>query len=292
MLGKRGLSELRAAAYLYAIEQCDGKREAARKMRVSVDTLNKYIEFLEEDCGTELLCTTGSDIQLTARGKKITSYMSKIERVLQHMYEVVSERDKLNGDIRLLWNLSIRSIIISSELWNFLKCHSNCTIYSMSVDAGADINKFDCNIALVQQIPQKGDWEVVYSKKIRFGFFATSYYLKKHGYPLNVQDMLKNHYMIFKKGTEIWLENGKEIVANAQHKVYVSDTSFMVKESVENDVGIGLLPLSFVRYGLVCLDNIPCNTKTNAYILVRKSQVNDKQINLFCEYLKEIIKPA
>lgn len=102
MLGKRGLSELRAAAYLYAIEQCDGKREAARKMGVSVDTLNKYIEFLEEDCGTELLCTTGSDIQLTARGKKITSYMSKIERVLQHMYEVVSERDKLNGDIRLL----------------------------------------------------------------------------------------------------------------------------------------------------------------------------------------------
>ncbi len=289
MLGKRGLSELRAAVYLYAIEQCSGKREAARKMGVSVDTLNKYIEFLEEECGTELLCTVGNNSQLTSRGMKIASYVAATERILQHMYAVVSERDELKGSIRLLWNRSIRSSIISADLWNFLKRHSNFTVYSTTVDVCSDINDYDCDVALVISPLANDKWEIICSHRIHFGFFATSRYLKKHGYPVDMQDMLEKHQLIFKKDTDKWLKNGEELMAAAKHKAYISDASFVVKDSVENDVGIGLLPLSFVRYGLVCLDNIPCETNTCAYILVRKDLAENKQIGLVCEYLKEII---
>ena len=292
MFGRKILSELRAVAYLYAVEQCAGKRDAAKKMNVSIDTLNKYIEQLEEECGTELLCTVGNCSQLTSRGKKIAAYAAGIEQALQHMYAVVSERDELDGEIKLLWNRSIRSSIISSELWSFLKRHKQLTVLSTSVDKDIDISGYDYDIALVSTLPKGDDWELVCSKNIRFGFFATSRYLNKAGYPVDMEDMLKNHHMIFKYDTAEWLKHGNEIMEKAQHKAYVSDATFMVRDGVENDVGIGLLPLSFVHYGLVCLDNIQCRTDTTVYIVAKKARRNVKSVMLIREYLKEILKNA
>lgn len=290
MLGRRVLSELRAVAYLYAVEQCAGKRDAAKKMGVSIDTLNKYIEQLEEDCGTELLCMVNNCSQLTSRGKKIVAYAADIERVLRHMYAVVSERDELEGEIRLLWNRSVRSSIISSDLWGFLKRHKRLTVLSTSVDEAVDSSNQDYDIALVSSLPKGDDWELICSKDIRFGFFATSRYLNKNGYPVDMDDMLENHHMIFKHDTADWLGHGDRIMEDAKNKAYVSDASFMVKDGVENDVGIGLLPLSFVRYGFVCLDNIKCSTHTPIYIVTKKAKRNIKSVKLVGEYLKEILK--
>ncbi len=290
MFGRNVLSELRAVAYLYAVEQCAGKRDAAQKMGVSIDTLNKYIEQLEEECGTELLCMVNNCSQLTSRGKKIAGYAVGIERVLQHIYAVASERDELEGEIHLLWNRNIRSSIISSDLWGFLKRHKRLTVLSSSVDKNVDISGYDYDIALVSSLPTGDDWELVYSKNISFGFFATGKYLSKTVYPLDMDDMLENHHMIFKYDTAKWLKHGDEIMEKAKHKSYISDAAFMVKDGVENDIGIGLLPLSFVRYGLVCLDNIPCSTNARAYIVAKKARYRDKGVKLVSEYLKEMLK--
>lgn len=290
MFGKKTLAELKAVLFLYAVDRYEGKRGAAKKMDVSVDTLTKYIEDLEEECGSELLSSSGSGCKLTSKGLRFADYAAEIEQVLQHMYILLSERDEIGGEVRLLWDHNIRANIMSSDLWTLLKKHKNITITSRTIGSGENIKDFSYDIALFYHLPAGGDWELIYTQPAKSRFFASSGYLKKYGYPMNLEDMLENHRMIFKHDCQDWLKNGKYLMENAKHKVYVSDMSFTVNDAVHNGIGIGILPPSFVRYGLVCLDNIPCEVMVNIYVVAHRDFRNINRVRVVGEYIKEMLK--
>ena len=86
MFGKKALADLKALFFLYAVNQCEGKRKAAKAMGISVDTITKYIRYLEQECGTDLLNSCGGESKLTPRGLKFASFAAELERELKNLY--------------------------------------------------------------------------------------------------------------------------------------------------------------------------------------------------------------
>ena len=290
MFGKKTLADLKAVLFLYAIDRYDGKRSAAKKMDVSVDTLTKYIHDFEEECGTQLLSSNAGGCRLTSHGLRFADYAAEIEHELQHMYTLVAERDEVKGEVRLLWDHNIRANIMMADLWTLFKKHKNIAIISNSFDSTTDIKNFSYDIALCYRLPPGNEWELIYSSPVRAKFFASTSYLKKYGYPMDLNDMLENHRMVFKHDCDEWLKNGKFLLEQAKHKIYISDTSFMVNDAVRNGIGIGILPRSFSRTGLVCLDNIKCEVTANIYVIAHRDFKSLSRVKIVGEYIKEVLK--
>lgn len=292
MFGKKTLADLRAVVFLHAIDRYEGKRSAAKKMDVSIDTLTKYIQGFEEECGAELLNTDGGNCRLTPRGLHFAEYAAEIERELQHMYTLVAEKDEIKGEVRLLWDHNIRANVLISDWWVLLKKHKNITIISRSFDSIANIKNFSYDIALSYRLPPGNDWELIYTSPVKSKFFASTTCLKKFGYPVDMDDMLENHRMVFKHDSDEWLKNGKFLLDRAKHKVYISDLSFTVNDAISNGVGIGVMPYSFAHSGLVCLDNIPCEIAANIYVIAHRDFKSLNRVKVVGEYIKEILKKA
>ncbi len=289
MFGKKTLADLKAVLFLGAVEQYEGKRSASKKMDVSIDTLSKYIEAFEAECGTELLAANGSGARLTARGLQFAEYAGEIDRTLQHAYAMMTGEDEIKGEIRLLFDHNVRANLLTTDLWNFMKKYRHVSIISRFAESIRDIKNFSYDLALSYHLPAESDWELVYSGPVKSKFFASGAYLKKYGYPRSLQEMLEKHYMIFKYDSTDWMGSGQYLMEHARHKVYVSDTSFMISDAVANGVGIGILPPSFVRYGLVALDDIECDMSATIYMIAHRQSFQLRRVQILAEHIKEIL---
>ena len=49
MVNKKDISIIESLLFLQAIDQCAGKRKASETLNISIDTINKYIESLEDE---------------------------------------------------------------------------------------------------------------------------------------------------------------------------------------------------------------------------------------------------
>ncbi len=292
MLGKKALADFKAMMVLQAINQLDGKRKAAKELDISIDTLNKYIENLEKDCGGKLINSSGTGSSLTVRGEQVAIWAREILRDLNHMYIMMSEREELKGEVKILWDENARANTINADLWNYLKKNKNVTLVSTTITDVDEWVNYSADL-MVSNVRWLGDeWEEIYSKDIRGGYFASSQYLKKYGYPKNKEDMLENHRMIFLRDEYSWLFGEEEYIDRARHKVYLGDSSFATNEAIESGVGIGLMPLYFAKKGLVCLDSIECNALGTVYLSVHKVSREVQRVKVMAEHLIAMIDNA
>jgi len=104
--------------------------------------------------------------------------------------------------------------------------------------------------------------------------------------------MLQKHRMIFLRKEFSWIKGIEKDMAEATHKVYLSDSSFATNEAIENNVGIGIMPLSFVKKGFVCLDNIKTDASGTVYLLTHKESKDTQRVKVLTEYLKSMLDKA
>ena len=292
MLNKKALADFKAMLVLQAINQLDGKRKAAKELDLSIDTINKYIETLEKDCGGKLINSTGSGTSLTVRGEQVAGWSREILRELNHMYIMMSEREELKGEVKILWDENARANTINSDLWSYLKKNKNVTLVSTTITNVNEWKNYSADL-MVSNVRWLGDeWEEIYSKKIFAGYFASSQYLKKYGYPKDKEDMLKNHRVMFLRDNYAWLQGVDDDIKNASHKVYMSDSSFALNEAIASGVGIGLMPLYFAKKGLVYLENIESNAVGTVYLSVHKVSKMVQRVKVMAEHLIAMINNA
>ena len=78
MINKKDVSMIESLLFLQAINQCSGKRKASETLATSIDTINKYIEYLEDELGVTLISTNGRGSSLTNVAQRIVSKVDSI----------------------------------------------------------------------------------------------------------------------------------------------------------------------------------------------------------------------
>ena len=175
---------------LHAIKKSSGKRNAAKFLNTSIDTLNKYVNNLESELGVKLVASDEKGCTLTPKGEKVVAIADVLKQHLQQAYAIVpSETNVKRRGAYCIWARARSNMYVCLE--ELLEQSPDLSLFIDTFDKAPDMHKMAYDICMSYTVPKGEDLVVVYSRKVKFGFFASSEYLAKHSYPQDLNDLLK-----------------------------------------------------------------------------------------------------
>ena len=266
MINKKDLKNLEGLSLLTAVAQTTGKRQAARVLNTSIDTINKYLSDFEKEMGMKLIDANSRGSTLTPAGRKLVDKAGRIELILNEIYAMKPSRTEIKGQIRVGIMTEIGALLLMDGLNEFLDSYPGLTIVSITADTDQNSNDMSYDVGLSFAKPVWNNSVILHTKEIEFGFFASAEYLSRYGYPVNLEDMLQNFRIVVKvdeRGETSWFH---DLFSRARNICYSSNASFAVNEAVRHGVGIGVMPIHCKNDDFIRLGNIPCDVKLTMYL--------------------------
>lgn len=291
-MNRKDLDLIEAICALHTINKCMGKRQAAHDFGISVDTLNKYLDNLENELGYKVLASNGRGSYVTNRGETLVEKAEAIEKILSSLRVDFSDRKDISGDVRVGMSLMISANLLARDIGDFFVRYPNISLNSF-VFTDADFNDSkisNVDVALTSEIPNSSDLVVIHSKKIELGFFASPQYLSAYGYPLDVADIQNNHRVVNKMVNEKYIKGWSEFWKKVKHKCYTTNSCFSMYEVLRNGLGIGVMPLRFKDEGMVCLDNLTCESNVNFHLVAHRKSKDIPKVRAVLNYYKELLE--
>ena len=291
MFSKKDLMNMEGIMMLHAIKKSYGKRNAAKFLNTSIDTLNKYVNNLESELGVKLVASDEKGCTLTPKGEKVVAIADVLKQHLQQAYAIVPSETNVKGEVRIAYERDARSNMYVC-LEELLEQSPDLSLFIDTFDKAPDMHKMAYDICMSYTVPKGEDLVVVYSRKVKFGFFASSEYLAKHSYPQDLNDLLKNHRLLVKN--EGWWQTpeAKKLQQKAEKGICFSNSTFVVNDLAISGSGIAIMPLNFVRggHGMVCLDNIPCSAEATIYLITHRTIKDIPKIRTVLNYYKKMLE--
>ncbi len=277
------LKNLRSLFYLEAVFVCGNKRKASQKLSASVETLNLYIENLEEIIGHTLIITNNRGSVLTKEGKNIIKKFNSLIDEVKYLYKINAAYK--NKKIRVALAREIDAAIIFSPQKNIKQ-----DIMTFADDPNMHTDDWD--IAITYSEPTADDLIVITKKEIACGFFASKEYLNNCGVPKNLDDLVLNHRILDGSSRPYADSNYKTILQKCRKICPISCINIIITDMAKYGAGICVVPITVAKNNLVYLKNIPCNAKATLYLSAHKS-IKDlpyyqTAISQYCEILKAI----
>lgn len=290
-MNRKDLDLLEAISSLKTIDKCHGKRQAAQEFGVSVDTLNKYLDNLESEVGYKVLASNGRGSYVTNRGEELVEKADAIEKILNSIKIDFSDKKDISGEVRVGMSLMISSNLMPCDISEFFLKYPNISLIStVALDSEINDSKIsNVDIALTSEAPSSPDLVVIHSKKIELGYFASPQYLSRFGYPVDLDDMQNNHRIIHKFESEKYIKGWGEFWKKAKHKCYSTNSALSMYEVLRSGLGIGILPLRYKDEGMVCLDNIKCESNIVFYLVSHSNSKNIPKVRAVLNYYKELM---
>lgn len=291
MANKKDVMNVESLFILSSIAKSSGKRQASKEYNISVDTINKYIENLENFLGYKVLSSNGRGSVITTRARGLLEKVDKMENILYDIYSSSAEKKDISGEVRIGMPLMVSSNLLPKDLASFFDRYPDLHLISLSaLDNEANEAKIsNVDIAITTEFPSTSDLVVITSKKIECGFFASPEYLSRYGYPLDFDDMIKNHRLVNKIDMIHPIPQWNNALKKARYMCYCSNSTFALSEVIRYGGGIGIMPLRFKDEGLVCLDNIKCETNVTFYLVAHKPTKDVPRIRTVLNYYKDLL---
>ena len=288
MINKKDVSMIESLLFLQAINQCSGKRKASETLATSIDTINKYIEYLEDELGVTLISTNGRGSSLTNVAQRIVSKVDSINEILDEIKSIKLENKEIKGEVRVCISLGYASYMVPQDLSDLFNIFPELKISSISATDISKINIRDFDIILSYEEINNFDITEITNKTIHCGFFASPKYLSEHGYPVDLDDLVANHRLIMKNNDAL-----KQIIGEANFKhariCFETNNILALINALENSTGIGILPLGFATQGVVCLDNIPCDYPILYHLYANRSTKDIPRVRTLVNFYKNIM---
>lgn len=292
MFSKRDLMNIEGIMMLHAIKKSSGKRNAARGLHTSIDTLNKYLRNLEMELGVKLVASDEKGCLLTPKGDKVFEIAEIIKGNLQQVYAVAPLDTEVKGEVRVAYDSNVRCNLYTMNLRGFLDKYPNLSIYMDMYNSTPDMSNLAYDISLSYHIPKGEDLVVITERKTPCGFYASKTYLENHGYPQSLDEILDNHRLILKQDCWKWVDGGHMFFQKASKGLCVSNSTFIVNDIVMKGGGIGVMPVNFMLegQGIVRLDGIPCVASSTIYLVSHRTVKDLPKVCVVLEYYKKMLQ--
>lgn len=290
MLTKNDLMNLDSLMMLLAVEESNGKRRAASTINTSIDTITKYIEYLEEELGTKLLASNGRGSILTPAAKNVIIYAHEISNILNQLRNIKDESVKASGEVRVGLDLGVAAVLPMYGINGFFDEYPNIKVIATSTMDGPNLNTMEFDVALSCELPQGADVVLLASKKFECAFFASPQYLREHGCPKDLDDLLQNHRMVGNNGNYVYEKDWKTLFKKSSHLNFISNDRMVLIEAIKNHLGVGLLPMRFKDEGLVPLENIKSEAGITFNLSANRKSKDTPRVKAFIVYCKNLLE--
>ena len=288
----KDINLLQAICYLKIIEKYSGKKQAAQKFGVSIDTLNKYIDNLEQELGYKVLSSNVRGSFLTPRGKELLKKSALIESILDDVKSNAEDSKEIAGEVRVAISSVAASALFSRDLVSFHEQYPQIKLLHLirNEDEQKTISFSDVDIALSLSLPTDSDSVLICSKKIEFGFFAAPQYISKYGCPQNMEDLISHHQIINKIGYEKYIEGWEDVLKKAKSNNFATNVSYYMYEVLKNGLGIGIMPLRFKQEGMFHLEHLPCQSNISLHLITHQGSKDIPKNRAVLNYYKDLLQ--
>ena len=265
MITKRDINTIESLLLFMAVTQHSNKRKASEALNTSVDTINKYIDNLEQDLSLKLLYSDSRGTNLTENGRKILASAEQITDIIHSMYSATIENtDALSdcsGKVRVAMSLGINANLRPGYVRDFFDRYPDISVISTVTPEAPKLDDMTYDIALTNRKPTSPNVVVIREIKVEYGFFASPEYLDAHGYPIDFDEMIAADY----------ISGWKDTLKKARFVNFNTTSHNSLVALVHAGLGIAALPLFYKREGLVCLDNLFCESSLKFYLCAHKN---------------------
>lgn len=290
MITKKDINKLDGLLYLYALSKTNSKRSVAEKLGTSVDTINKYISDLEQETKTIFLVSNGRGTTITPEGERILRTSEDIVRALHSINDYADTAASCAGIVRIGTTDAIAGYLGNEGLAGLMAQYPDLYIETHISNQIPDMATLEVDIAISYEPPKHPDLVLAGVRKVRCGLFASRRYLAYYGKPRNMQDLVLNHRICDKGSHQTYVPGWKEVVDNARHIVYRTNSVFSLHNAVTNGIGIGILPLGNSFDNLMHLDNLSFNFDFNIYLIAHKDTKDMPRIRLVLDFAREFLQ--
>lgn len=258
-----------------AVTQHSNKRKASEALNTSVDTINKYIDNLEQDLSLKLLYSDSRGTNLTENGRKILASAEQITDIIHSMYSATIENtDALSdcsGKVRVAMSLGINANLRPGYVRDFFDRYPDISVISTVTPEAPKLDDMTYDIALTNRKPTSPNVVVIREIKVEYGFFASPEYLDAHGYPIDFDEMIAAHRILTTADSADYISGWKDTLKKARFVNFNTTSHNSLVALVHAGLGIAALPLFYKREGLVCLDNLFCESSLKFYLCAHKN---------------------
>lgn len=290
MFSKRDLMNMEGIMMLHAIKKSAGKRNAAKYLHTSIDTLNKYLGNLETELGVKLVASDEKGCLLTPKGKKVVEIAEVIKGNLQQVYAVAPRDTDIKGEVRVAYDSNVRSNLYTLNLQSFLDKYPRLSIFMDSFYSTPDMSNLGYDISLSYSVPKGDDLVVITKRETPCCFYASKSYIENHGCPQTMDDILTNHRLVLKQDCWKWIKDGQMFFQKACKGLCVSNSTFVVNDIIMQGGGIGIMPANCILegQGLVRLD-VPCVAVPTIYLVSHRTVKDLPKVRALLDYYKELL---
>lgn len=254
------LKNIRGIFYLKAISLFGNKRNAALMLATSIETINLYVDYLQNSLQISLMKCDNQGSYLTNEGAVV---IFKFDRVTQFINHLIKQKYNKNQNIRIALekgiNISMKSL--SDDL------EQDITVFTDNPDLHT--NEWDIAISFSQ--PQSDNLIICYTRKIKCGFFASIEYLSTFGTPKDLDDIKQNHLILDGRNRPYADKNYCDFIDNCQKTRFIENSNIAILDTVSYGGGICLAPLTISRNNLVYLEHLSSNAEATLYLSIHKS---------------------
>lgn len=275
MITKRDINTIESLLLFMAVTQHSNKRKASEALNTSVDTINKYIDNLEQDLSLKLLYSDSRGTNLTENGRKILASAEQITDIIHSMYSATIENtDALSdcsGKVRVAMSLGINANLRPGYVRDFFDRYPDISVISTVTPEAPKLDDMTYDIALTNRKPTSPNVVVIREIKVEYGFFASPEYLDAHGYPIDFDEMIAAHRILTTADSADYISGWKDTLKKARFVNFNTTSHNSLVALVPAGLGIAALPLFYKREGLVCLDNLFCESSLKFYLCAHKN---------------------
>lgn len=182
--------------YFLAVASGGSLSAAARQMGVSQATVWRHVDSLESALGTRLFDHRRTGYRPSPAGETLLEKARQIEADIAGLREAVTgSAGPLAGEVRLTGPEFLATGLMTEALAEFCAGHPALRAELITGSPAAMLSRRETDIALLFDLPLRGDFAVERRILVGFGVYASHTYIEKHGRPAAV-DAFVDHLLI------------------------------------------------------------------------------------------------
>jgi DNA-binding transcriptional LysR family regulator len=220
-------------------------RKAAESSGLAANTLMRRIGVLEQRLGYILLARGASGIEITAEGREVLKVAERLQQEAVSLERMARGTSRgLSGSLKVSVTEGLGTFWLIPRLVDFRQRHPDLTIDLHCDMQPANLRSHQSDLSVQLERPEEPDLVVTRLGYLHVVLFASDEYLRLHGTPADVTDLV-NYHFVEQVAPQVPSAMIKQVVPNPLGKHFVSvraNTSTAHAYAISRGAGIGLLP--------------------------------------------------
>lgn len=262
---------------------------AACENGIKNSNLSQLIKNLEDRFDTKLINRSFDGSQPTNSTQIIYNDICAIEGLLNKITETFVDLDALSGSMSVWTEEGLFGSYILKDLSEFYAKYPKIRL-ELLMRKEPDVSSMDILIIKPKLHPNVHG-TVLFKFKTHLKFYTSKKYLKTHGSPKNINDLLSNHDLCMVK-RYMNLPEYQSIIKRAKHLNTTSDSLALIYRLVNDGDDITVLPSWFHESSesLVCLQDLDFEYEMETQCICRTEIAETPKVGAFVNFFIDFCK--